>query len=141
MSKRLIYQLRPFLAFTWLLLVAKLAHGQTVSIAHGLASIPPANILVAVGLAGVGGLAWTSQKEAKAEGENKKLLLTVVSDLLVSIVAGLSVYFMLTTVTDSIMIQSAGITIAGYGGTRVLEPATQAVIDFVKRVFAGFKAT
>ena len=129
------FSLRGFFGLAWLLLATTLAHAQPVVMAHGLASIPPSNLLIAAGLSFVGGLAWTSQKEAKSTVENKRLALTIIADLFGAVVAGVVAYFLAASATDSVMLQAAAITTAGYGGTRLLDVYLSEAIVWLKGFF------
>lgn len=122
--------MRVGLMFLWFFLAINFAHAQTL--AQGLSSISMGNTLIAACLAFVGGAAWTAQKEARRETENKKLWATVFSDILVSVVAGLITYFLLSIATDSPLVQAALITIAGYGGTRIMDGYVSSLLDRIK---------
>lgn len=132
--------MRAALIGAWMLFFSAFAHAQSVSLAAGLGSIPISNILIACGLSFVGGVAWTSQKEAKAEIENKKIFLTIFSDILVSVVAGLVTFFLLSLATDSALLQAALITLSGYGGTRIMDSYLTVLVDRIKGLFTGKQA-
>lgn len=125
--------MRITLIFAWTLFASAYAHAADLS--QGLSSIPISNILIAAVLSFIGGLAWTAQKEARAETETRRLALTVFSDVLVSVVAGLITFFLLSIATDSPLIQAALITIAGYGGTRIMDSYLSVLIDRIGGMF------
>lgn len=125
--------MRFALVSLWLALYSALAYGG--DLAEGLQSISITNVLIAAGLSFVGGIAWTSQKEAASTSENKKLLLTIVSDISCSVVAGLITFFVLSIWTDSPLLQAALITIAGYGGTRILDGYVNVALERIKGLF------
>lgn len=86
-----------------------------------LSSIPPAAVAVAVALALVGGATATLQRIANPETVIKNLWLEVARDILSSVVAGLITYFVCAWQAFPALLQAGIITVAGYGGARVLE--------------------
>lgn len=86
-----------------------------------LAAIPPAAVAVSALLAIIGGAAYTAQKMADPAITVKSIPLTIVSDLLASVVAGLLTFFLSSWAGFPAVLQAACITLAGYGGSRVLE--------------------
>lgn len=125
--------MRIALIISWTLFASAYAHAT--DLAQGLSSIPISNIIIAAVLSFIGGLAWTAQKEAHATTETRRLALTVFSDVLVSVVAGLITFFLLSIATDSALIQAALITTAGYGGTRIMDSYLSVLIDRVATIF------
>lgn len=89
--------------------------------AGDLAAIPPAAIAVSVLLAVIGGAAFTAQKMAGPTTVVKSVALEIIKDILASIVAGLLTFFICSWLNFAAVLQAACITIAGYGGSRVLE--------------------
>ncbi len=89
--------------------------------AGDLSTIPPAAIAVSVLLAFIGGAAFTAQKMADPATVVKSVTLEIIKDLLASIVAGLLTFFVCSWLNFAPLLQAACITIAGYGGSRVLE--------------------
>lgn len=97
------------------------AWAAQVTFASDLAAIPPAAIAVTVLLAIIGGAAFTSQKMADPDVVVKSVTLEIVKDILTSIVAGLLTFFVCAWLNWPPLLQAASITLAGYGGSRVLE--------------------
>lgn len=86
-----------------------------------LAALPPAAIAVSALLAIIGGAAYTAQKMADPAITVKSVPLTIISDILASVVAGLLTFFISSWAGFPAVLQAACITLAGYGGSRVLE--------------------
>ncbi|MES2262077.1 MAG: phage holin family protein [Pseudomonadota bacterium] len=97
------------------------AWAAQATFAGDLAAIPPAAFAVSVLLAVIGGAAFTAQKMADPATVVKSVLLEIVKDILASIVAGLLTFFICAWMEFAAVLQAACITIAGYGGSRVLE--------------------
>ncbi|NDP60090.1 MAG: hypothetical protein GZ090_12130 [Oxalobacteraceae bacterium] len=97
------------------------AWAAQVTFAGDLASIPPAAIAVSVLLAIIGGAAFTASKMADPSSVVKSVALEIVKDILASVVAGLLTFFICSWLNFAAVLQAACITIAGYGGSRVLE--------------------
>lgn len=119
----------------WLISYAALVHAETINLANGLSSIPLSNVLIAMSIAFVGGLAWTAHKQSMVLTESKNLWLIVSSDLLVSTVAGLATYFIASITTESPALQAVSILIAGYGGTRIMDGYVSVLIDWATGIF------
>jgi hypothetical protein len=86
-----------------------------------LRSIPVEAIAIAVVLAVIGGAAHTAAKLADATTVLKSVRLEVLKDVLSSVVAGLITFFVCSYLGWASVLQAACITLAGYGGSRVLE--------------------
>lgn len=97
------------------------AWAAQVSFTADLALIPPAAIAVSVLLSIIGGAAFSASKLADPETVVKSVSLEIVKDILASIVAGLLTFFICSWLNFAAVLQAACITIAGYGGSRVLE--------------------
>jgi hypothetical protein len=89
--------------------------------ASDLSAIPVAAVAVAVALALVGGAAATLQKIANPEFVVKSVPLEIIKDIFASVVAGLVTYSLCAWQGIPLLLQPACITLAGYGGSRVLE--------------------
>lgn len=96
------------------------AAAQT-TFASDLGGLPPAAAAVAALLAIIGGAAYTAQKMADPAVTVKSIPLTIISDILASVVAGLITFFLTSWVAWPAVLQAACITLAGYGGSRVIE--------------------
>lgn len=97
------------------------AWAAQTTFAGDLATIPPAAVAVSALLAFIGGAAFTAQKMADPATVVKSVALEIIKDILVSIVAGLLTFFTCSWLGWPPMLQAACITLAGYGGSRVLE--------------------
>lgn len=110
------------LCWTWLLTFWSAgAWAASTTFASDLSTIPAAAVAVAVALALVGGAAATLQKIANPEAVIKSIPLEVTKDIFASVVAGLITYSICAWLRAPLLLQPACITIAGYGGSRVLE--------------------
>ena len=108
--------------WAWLItLWSASAWAAQATFAGDLAAIPPAAVAVSVLLAIIGGAAFTAQKMADPATVVKSVALEILKDILASIVAGLLTFFMCSWLNFAAVLQAACITIAGYGGSRVLE--------------------
>lgn len=99
-----------------------------------LSSIPSAAVAVAVALALVGGATATLQRIANPEAVINHLWLEVARDILSSVVAGLITYFACAWQGFPALLQAGIITIAGYGGSRVLERYLSAGMNRIDRL-------
>lgn len=97
------------------------AWAAQATFAKDMASIPPAALAVSVLLSIIGGAAFTAQKMADPGTVVKSVALEIVKDILASIVAGLLTFFVCAWLDFAAVLQAACITLAGYGGSRVLE--------------------
>ena len=97
------------------------AWAASTTFASDLSSIPAAAVAVAVGLSLIGGAASTLQKIAKPDTVIKSVGLEITKDIFVSVLAGLVTYSVCAWQGVPLLLQPACITIAGYGGSRVLE--------------------
>ena len=89
--------------------------------ARDLTSIPLGAIAVAMSLAFIGGLAFTTQKIAKPDVDVRSVPLEILKDIVNSLVAGLAAFFLGSWCALPLFAQALLITIAGYGGSRFLE--------------------
>jgi hypothetical protein len=110
------------LAWGWLMTFwAASAWAAQATFAGDMANIPPAALAVTVLLAIIGGAAFTAQKMADPATVVKSVSLEIIKDILASIVAGLLTFFIGSWLGFTTVLQAACITLAGYGGSRVLE--------------------
>jgi hypothetical protein len=107
------------LAWGWLMTFW--AASAWATFAGDMANIPPAALAVTVLLAIIGGAAFTAQKMADPATVVKSVSLEIIKDILASIVAGLLTFFIGSWLGFTTVLQAACITLAGYGGSRVLE--------------------
>lgn len=110
------------LCWTWLMTFWSAgAWAASTTFASDLSTIPAAAVAVAVGLALVGGAAATLQKIANPEFVARSMTLEIIKDIFASVVAGLVTYSLCAWQEIPLLLQPGCITIAGYGGSRVLE--------------------
>jgi hypothetical protein len=99
-----------------------------------LSSLPAAAVAVAVALSVVGGASATLQKIANPEFVVKSVPLEIIKDVFGSVVAGLVTYSLCAWQEIPLLLQPACITIAGYGGSRVLERYLSAGMSRIDRL-------
>jgi hypothetical protein len=123
------------MCWTWLLFFwSASAWAAGATFASDLSSIPAAAVAVAVGLALIGGAAATLNKIATPEFVVKSVLLEIVKDIFGAVVAGLITYSLCAWQEIPLLLQPACITIAGYGGSRVLERYLAAGMSQIARL-------
>lgn len=86
-----------------------------------ITGIPPAALAISCLLSTIGGAAYTASKLADPSIIVQRVALEITKDLLASIVAGLLTFFICSWMGIASVLQAACITLAGYGGSRVLE--------------------
>lgn len=97
------------------------AAAAQVTFVTDLASIPVAAVAVAVVIALLGGASSTLAKIANPDVVIKNLPLTVMRDILASLVVGLVTFFVCAWRELQPLLAAACILVAGYGGSRVLD--------------------
>ncbi|MCC6071470.1 phage holin family protein [Massilia sp. GCM10020059] len=112
------------------------AWAATATFASDLSKIPPAAVAVAIALSFIGGAAATLQKIANPDFVVKNVALEIAKDICGSLVAGLVTYSLCAWQELPLLLQPGCITIAGYGGSRVLERYLAAGIARIDR-FSG----
>lgn len=123
------------MCWAWLLTFwSASAWAATATFASDLSSIPAAAVAVAVGLALIGGAAATLQKIADPGFVVKSIPLEIIKDIFASVVAGLVTYSLCAWQGLPLLLQPACITIAGYGGSRVLERVLAAGLTRIDRL-------
>lgn len=123
------------LATIWLMTFwSASAWAATTTFATDLASISATAVAVAVALALVGGATATLSKIANPETVINNLWLEVSRDIMSSVVAGLITYFVCAWQAFPALLQAGIITIAGYGGSRVLERYLSAGMNRIDRL-------
>ncbi|NHZ81805.1 hypothetical protein F2P44_21365 [Massilia sp. CCM 8695] len=131
---RTFLHLKPRLCWTWLLASWDTSAAAATSFASDLSSIPLDGVVVAITLSLVGGAAGTLQKIASPEVVIKSLPLEIAKDILISLVAGLVTYSLCAWQEIPLLLQPGCITIAAYGGSRVLERYLSAGISRMERL-------
>ncbi|MDQ1923949.1 phage holin family protein [Massilia pseudoviolaceinigra] len=131
---RTFLHLKPRLCWTWLLSSWDTSATAATNFASDLSSIPLDGVAVAVTLSLVGGAAGTLQKIASPDVVIKSLPLEIAKDILISLVAGLVTYSLCAWQEIPLLLQPGCITIAAYGGSRVLERYLSAGISRMERL-------
>lgn len=98
----------------------------------GVHTIPAGAVAIALVLAMVGGAAHTAAKVASPVIVLKSIAAEIVRDVITSIVVGLIVFFAGAWQEWPLWLHCILITLGGYGGSRVLEPALSVFIDRIK---------
>lgn len=99
-----------------------------------LTSIPPDAVAISIILSLIGGAAYSAQKIASPDTVIKSIPLEIIKDVLTSIVVGLLIFFLGTYLEWATVVQAGLITLGGYGGSRVLEPALSTFINWIGRL-------
>jgi FtsH-binding integral membrane protein len=109
-------------AWIWLSLFwSASAWAATTTFASDISKIPPAAVAVALGLSLIGGAAATLRKIASPDIVITKLPWVVASDMLMAVLAGLVTYSVIAWQEFPLLLQPGCITIAAFGGSRVLD--------------------
>jgi ABC-type xylose transport system permease subunit len=130
-------QLKSFVSFWLLLFWSIAAYAAQETFGGDLRDIPPAAVAISVLLAIIGGAAYTASKLAAPDVQVKSVPLEVLKDVLTSIVVGFIVFCVGSYMQWPSVVQAGLITLAGYGGSRVLEPLLAALISRGSRLFNG----
>jgi hypothetical protein len=116
------YGLLKKAAWTWLAMFWSVsAWAATTTFASDLSKIPAAAVAVALGLSLIGGAAATLRKIASPDIVITKLPWVVASDMLMAVLAGLVTYSVIAWQEFPLLLQPGCITIAAFGGSRVLD--------------------
>lgn len=107
----------------WLLCWATAAiAGGSVTFDQDLANVAPAAIALTLVLSLLGGVANTLQKLARVDAPPvRSVTLEVAKDLVVGVVAGLAAFFISEWMEWKWALEALAVTLAGYGGSRVLD--------------------
>lgn len=136
-SLQLKYAIWAYLLLTW----SALAYAADNPLVTGLESIPHKAIAYVLGLAIIGGAAGTLTKLSRPDTVVRNLPLEICKDILASIVAGLLAFFLASWANRfDFWLIAAMVTMAGYGGSKMLdvalvEGAMPWFRDFLRRVF------
>lgn len=129
--RRILTAFKAWLCLFWC--TAALAAEQTFR-QPSLTELPLAAITVSVLLAVIGGAAYTAQKMAAPDGQQiGSIPLEIIKDVLTSVVIGLIAFSVSSYLELPVVVQAGVITLAGYGGSRVLEPALGAMLKWISR--------
>ncbi|MDF0506594.1 phage holin family protein [Burkholderia cenocepacia] len=127
-------QLKRFIT-TWLVLFwSAAAYAAQETFANDLTSIPPAAIAISCVLALIGGAANTARKIADPTVVIKSAGKEIVKDVFTSIAVGLMIFFLGSYLNWASVAQAGIITLSGYGGSRVLEPALSMLLRWFARL-------
>lgn len=107
----------------WLLCWATAAiAGGSVTFDQDLANVAPEAIALTLVLSLLGGVANTLQKLARVDAPPvRSVTLEVAKDLVVGVVAGLAAFFISEWMEWKWALEALAVTLAGYGGSRVLD--------------------
>lgn len=121
-SLQLTNAIRAYLIINWCLFST--AYAAESPFVIGIEAIPAKAFLYVLALSIVGGAAGTLTKLSRPDTIVRNLPLEITKDIFASIVAGLLAFFT-TSWFDSVSfwLQSAIITVFGYGGSKVLDVA------------------
>jgi hypothetical protein len=128
-------QLKRFVSIWLMVFWSAAAAAAQATFAHDLRDIPPAAVAISILLAVIGGAAYTASKLAAVEVQVKSVPLEITKDVLTSVVVGLLVFFAGSYFEWPSVVQAGLITLAGYGGSRVLEPALAVLVKRMARLF------
>jgi hypothetical protein len=115
-------QLRSFVSAFLLLFWSFAAYAAQTTFVGDLSSIPPAAVAISLLLSLIGGAAYTASKIASPTVTIKSVPAEIVKDVLTSLVVGFITFCLGSYMEWPAVIQAGLITLAGYGGSRVLEP-------------------
>lgn len=136
-SSQLKYAIWAYLMLTW----SAMAYAAENPFVDGLDSIPQKAIAYVFGLAIIGGAAGTLAKLARPDVVVPNLPLEIVKDIMASLVAGMLAFFVTSWIDKfDFWLTAIAITMAGYGGSKVLDFALVEgfmpwLRDLLRRVF------
>jgi hypothetical protein len=115
-------QLKNSISAFLLLFWSCAAYAAQATFVGDLREIPPAAVAISLLLSLIGGAAYTASKIASPTVTIKSVPAEVIKDVLTSIVVGFITFCLGSYMEWPAVIQAGLITLAGYGGSRVLEP-------------------
>lgn len=136
-SLQLKYAIWAYLFLTW----STMAYAADNRFVDGIEAIPHKAFAYVLGLAIIGGAAGTLTKLSRPDVVVRSLPLEISKDIMASLVAGLLAFFASSWVDKfDFWLTAIAITLAGYGGSKVLdaalvEGAMPWLRDFMRRVF------
>jgi hypothetical protein len=113
-------------ALLWAAAAYAMVRQTEAALADGLAGIPAASLVLAVFLALIGGTASTFQRFASSDPPARSAAIEIGSVITASIVAGLSAFFFCEWRGWPAPLTALAITLASWGGKRVLDQAVDA---------------
>lgn len=132
-SSQLKQAIWAYLCVQW----SAVAYAAEHPLVAGIESIPLAAMLYVFALSIVGGAAGTLTKLARPEIQVRNLPLEIAKDIVASIAAGMLVFFFTSWWKDvNFWLQAALVTMAGYGGSKVLDLAlADGFLPWLQRAF------
>lgn len=100
---------------------SSVAFAAETDLAKGIESIPFQSIKYVLIFSAIGGAAGTLNKIANPNNNVRSVWLEVLKDMVCSLAAGMLVFFFVSSTPLSFWLQAAFITLAGVGGSRVLD--------------------
>lgn len=132
-SNQLKYAVWAYLLVQW----SAVAYAAEHPLVAGIESIPLTAVLYVFALSIVGGAAGTLTKLARPDIVVRNLVLEISKDIVASVAAGLLVFFF-TSWWDNVnfWLQAAAVTMAGYGGSKILDLAlADGFLPWMQRAF------
>jgi hypothetical protein len=130
-------QLKTLVTSFLLMFWSVAAYAAQATFVGDLRSIPPAAVAISVLLSLIGGAAHTAAKIAAPDVVIKNVLAEVIKDVLTAIVVGFITFCIGSYMEWPAVVQAALITLAGYGGSRVLEPMLAWMLAKGAKVFGA----
>lgn len=132
-SLQLRYAIWAYLLLNW----SVVAYAAENSLADGIEAIPLKALAYVFVLSVVGGAAGTLTKLARPDAQVRNLSLEIAKDVLTSIVAGMLAFFITMWWKDvNYWLQAGLVTMAGYGGSKVLDVAlAEGFLPWLQRAF------
>lgn len=132
-SLQLKYAIWTYLLMTW----SVVAYAAENPLVAGIEAIPLKAVLYVFALSIVGGAAGTLTKLARPDIQVRNLPLEIAKDMVASVAAGLIVFFFTSWWDDvNFWLQAALVTMAGYGGSKVLDLAlADGFLPWLQRAF------
>lgn len=136
-SYQLKYAIWAYLMLTW----SAMAYAADSPFVDGLDAIPQKAIAYVFGLAIIGGAAGTLTKLSRPDTVVRNLPLEICKDIVASLVAGMLAFFVTSWINKfDFWFAAIAITLAGYGGSKVLDFALVEGFmpwarDLLRRVF------
>lgn len=136
-SYQLKYAIWAYLLMTW----SALAYAAESPFVTGIDAIPQKAFAYVFGLAIIGGAAGTLAKLARPDVVVRNLPLEIAKDIVASLVAGMLAFFITSWLDNfDFWLTAIAITMAGYGGSKVLDFALVEgfmpwLRDLLRRVF------
>jgi hypothetical protein len=130
-------QLKTLVTSFLLMFWSVAAYAAQATFVGDLRSIPPAAVAISVLLSIIGGAAHTAEKIAAVNVVIKSVPAEIAKDVLTSIVAGFVTFCIGSYMELPAVVQAGLITLAGYGGSRVLKPMVAWMLAKGAKVFGA----